>query len=75
MYLEHAYSSCSDAYKGKIRRDVNIKSVFLSYPDENSASPDGQDDEAYGGILRKSIMPLFPFIAIPAHFSNRQAVC
>ncbi|KAJ5809706.1 uncharacterized protein N7503_001924 [Penicillium pulvis] len=43
-----------------------------TYPDEDSASPDGQDDEAYMDVLRKSIMPLFPFIAIPAHLTADQ---
>lgn len=43
-----------------------------TYPDEDSSSPDGQDDEAYMDVLRKSILPLFPFIAIPAHLTAEQ---
>lgn len=43
-----------------------------THPDEDSAAPGEQDDEALMDVLRKSIMPLFPFIAIPVHITAKQ---
>lgn len=43
-----------------------------THPDEDSAAPDEQDDKALMDVVRKSILPLFPFIAIPVHITAEQ---
>ncbi|KAJ5949357.1 hypothetical protein N7454_000941 [Penicillium verhagenii] len=42
------------------------------HPNEDNSLPKGQDDDIFMAILRRSILPLFPFIVIPPNLTAEQ---